>query len=249
MVFGGVRALEAVTVGVPPGEIRGIIGPNGSGKSTLINVVSGYYVPRHGEIRLDGEVISGRSPEQIRAVGLVRTFQNLRLIDEMSVEDNALAGMYLSLTSRGREPLAIASSILGTPTSRKRSRAGRAAVGEALASVGLAHKARARVGGLSYGDQKRLELARAIAMRPRVLILDEPTAGMAVEEAEDLIRMIVALARTQTMSLLLVEHRLELVLEVCDRVTVMDGGSVVTEGDPAHIAADPDVRRIYVGGE
>ncbi|MEU8251455.1 ABC transporter ATP-binding protein [Nonomuraea sp. NPDC048916] len=251
MTFGGVTALDGVSFSVGEGEVVGVIGPNGSGKSTLINVMSGFYRPTGGEVRLGGTVISGRSPEAIRRAGMARTFQNLRLVEEMTVLDNTLAGMYLVATGgRWLTPSWMA-EVAGAVGARRRAREMRASAQDALGKVGLGDKLAFTVGALSYADQKRLELARAIALRPRVLVLDEPTAGMSVEDADTLVRMVASLVETgaQALSLFLVEHRLELVLEVSDRVVVMDGGRLVADGEPASVAADPRVRSIYVGGE
>jgi branched-chain amino acid transport system ATP-binding protein len=257
MSFGGVKALTDVTLQVQPGEVVGVIGPNGSGKSTLINVITGFYRPTAGRVRLDDDTLSGSTPETIRSRGVVRTFQNLRLVQEMSVLDNAIAGLYLKEAGRGGLTLSWLGDFVGSPGARRRSRECEHAARAALDQVGLGDKIHARVSALSYADQKRLELARAIALRPRVLVLDEPTAGMSVEEADELIRMVVRLVASDSdsdsdsehMSLFLVEHRLELVLEVSDRAVVMDGGCVVADGDPGAVAVDPEVRRIYVGGE
>ncbi|MDF5758302.1 ABC transporter ATP-binding protein [Spongiactinospora sp. TRM90649] len=251
MSFGGVAALTDVSFSVGAGEVVGVIGPNGSGKSTLINVMSGFYRPTKGTISLGGTVISGRSPEAIRRAGLARTFQNLRLVAEMTVLDNALAGTFLGLTDGGPLTPRWIADVLGSPGARRRSARMREHAEAALAKVGLGGRLGLRAGVLSYADQKRLELARAIALRPRVLVLDEPTAGMSVEDADEMVRMVTGLARDgeEPLSLFLVEHRLELVLEVSDRVVVMDGGRLVADGDPATVAADPHVRSIYVGGE
>lgn len=251
MRFGGVRALTDVTVQVGAGEVVGVIGPNGSGKSTLINVITGFYKPTHGQVRLDESVLSKLSPEEVRARGVVRTFQNLRLVREMSVLENAVAGLHLMRVGRSGLTVSWIAELLAGSRSRRRARECQENALHALERVGLSSKSRERVSTLSYADQKRLELARAIAMRPRVLVLDEPTAGMSVQEADELVHMLIDLVHdgTPPMSLLLVEHRLELVLEVSTRAVVMDGGRVVVDGTPAAVAADPEVRRIYVGGE
>jgi len=251
MKFGGVTALENLSFSVTDGEIVGVIGPNGSGKSTLINIVTGFYAPSDGAILLDGSQISGRRPETVRELGIVRTFQNLRLVDELTVVENCLAGLYtLSVEGRGLV-LSAFSALFGLPFARKRARGAEQLAREALARVQLEHRLNDRVSELSYAEQKRLEIARSISLKPRFLILDEPTAGMGVEEADHLVRMIVDLARdpSRPMALFLVEHRLELVLDVSDRAIVMDGGKVLADGPSAEIAVNPLVREIYVGGE
>lgn len=251
MHFGGVKALDDVSLGIAPGEVVGVIGPNGSGKSTLINVMTGFYKPTHGTVSLDGRDIAGLKPDVIRARGVVRTFQNLRLVHEMTVLENAVAGLYLRETQGIGLTLSWLAGLVGLPRSRRLRRECEQIARDALDQVGLGDKSAARVSALSYADQKRLEMARAIAMRPRVLVLDEPTAGMSVEEADSLIRMIIDFVRSSAgeVSLFLVEHRLELVLEVSDRAVVMDGGTVIADGDTDDVARDPEVRRIYVGGE
>ncbi|MFI5429599.1 ABC transporter ATP-binding protein [Aeromicrobium sp. UC242_57] len=251
MTFGGVVAVKDVSFSVAPGEIVGVIGPNGSGKSTLINVMTGFYRPTHGSVSLDGETLSGLSPEAIRRAGIARTFQNLRLVQEMSVRENAVAGLYLQITGGRSLTQRWLADMFATPAARRRAAAARDAAELALAQVGLQDKLDQTVSALSYADQKRLELARAIALRPKVLVLDEPTAGMSVDEADELIRMVTALVESdgEPMSLFLVEHRLELVLDVSHRAVVMDGGQVIADGLPDDVARDPHVRSIYVGGE
>lgn len=249
--FGGVRAVENVSFAVADGEMVGVIGPNGSGKSTLVNLITGFYAPSTGDVLLDQRSIAGRPPASIRRDGIVRTFQNLRLVNEMTVLENALAGTYLDSVDGGGLLLNGIRSIVGSPRSRKSSAQCLDNARRALEQVGLQSKQQMRVGNLSYGDQKRLEIARALAIRPRVLILDEPTAGMTELEAEELIGFAAALRTDagQPMCVLLVEHRLELIMQVSDRIVVLDGGRLIADGPPAEIGSDADVRRIYVGGE
>ncbi|MBY4213363.1 ABC transporter ATP-binding protein [Rhodococcus fascians] len=251
MSFGGVVALRDISFAVQPGEVVGVIGPNGSGKSTLVNIMTGFYRPTDGQVTLEGSVISGHSPAGIRRLGVARTFQNLRLVQEMSALDNVTAGTYLDTVESGGMVWQGLSAVIGLTAARRASRRARDAAKSALEVVGMAAKSNISVGNLSYGDQKRLELARAIALRPSVLILDEPTAGMAEDEAEELIGLMSDLAKdgSNSLSLFLVEHRLELVLSVSDRAIVMDGGALIADGVPAEIAVNPDVRRVYVGGE
>lgn len=251
MNFGGLRAIDDVTFHVGSNELVGVIGPNGSGKSTLVNIVTGFYAPTSGSVRLDGDDIAGRSPAAIRGSGVVRTFQNLRLVKEMTVLENALAGTYLDSIAGGGLVLNSLRAIAGLPRARETNRQSNEKARRALELVGLEGKQHMRVDNLSYGDQKRLEIARALAIRPRVLILDEPTAGMAEDEAEELIGMATAL-RANTdhpMCVLLVEHRLELIMQISDRIVVLDGGRLIADGSPQSVGADSYVRRIYVGGE
>lgn len=251
MTFGGVVALDSVSFEVGDSEVVGVIGPNGSGKSTLINVMTGFYRPTAGSVTLDGRRLSGLAPERIRKAGVMRTFQNLRLVQEMSVLDNAVSGLYLQLVDGASLTSRWIAEVLSLPPARRRAAAARNRAVEALEQVGLGDKLDLKVNVLSYADQKRLEIARAIALRPKVLVLDEPTAGMSVDEADELVRMVADLVHESTdpLALFLVEHRLELVLDVSDRAVVMDGGTVIADGLPDDIANDPQVRSIYVGGE
>lgn len=251
MVFGGVVALDGVSLTVKDSAVMGVIGPNGSGKSTLINVMTGFYRPTHGTVTLNGQVLSGESPEAIRRLGVARTFQNLRLVQEMTVLDNAVAGLFLSAIDGRRMASAAISDFFAMPAARRRTRQIRRMAQDSLELVGLKDHIDSRVGDLAYAQQKRLELARAVALRPQVLILDEPTAGMSSDEAEELVDTVVELTRgsDMPMCLFLVEHRLELVLRVSDEVIVMDGGRVLATGTSVEIAKNAEVRRIYVGGE
>jgi branched-chain amino acid transport system ATP-binding protein len=251
MRFGGVVALDDVSFQVGDSEVVGVIGPNGSGKSTLINVMTGFYRPTSGRVLLDDRQLSGMAPDNVRQAGVMRTFQNLRLVREMSVLENALAGLHLELAGGKISTLRWMAEAIGLPKARRRAGNAREKTMAALDQVGLTAKRGMPVSALSYADQKRLEIARAIALRPRVLVLDEPTAGMGVDEADELVRMVVDLVRSEDepMALFLVEHRLELVLDVSDRAIVMDGGRLIASGLPEDIANDPQVRSIYVGGE
>jgi len=250
IAFGGVVALSNVTFAVGPGVVLGVIGPNGSGKSTMVNVITGFYRPTTGSVRMDDVELTGKSPETVRRMGVGRTFQNLRLAREMTALDNTLAGMNLYFAGDGTGVLRIAQSAIGLPSARRRTSAGREMAMEVLERVEMAHRADVKVASMSYGEQKRLELARAIALRPRVLFLDEPTAGLAPHEAEELMQLMAGLARgSDDMTLVLIEHRLQLVLDVSDRVIVLDGGRMIADDTSKNIAKNADVRRIYVGGE
>lgn len=249
--FGGVTALQDVSFSVGDGEVIGVIGPNGSGKSTITNVITGFYAPTAGSVTLDGQLLSGCRPEVVRKSGVVRTFQNLRLVQEMTVLENCLAGLYPLATEGSGLVLSTFAALVGLPSARRTAHMSKELAHVALSRVDLDHRLETRVSELSYAEQKRLEIARSIALRPRFLLLDEPTAGMAVDEAEQLVKMIVRLARDEenSMAVLLVEHRLELVLEVSDRAIVMDGGKVLADGPSGEIATSKVVREIYVGGE
>jgi ABC-type branched-subunit amino acid transport system ATPase component len=248
--FAGVKALDAVSLNVAAGEVVGLIGPNGSGKSTLVNVVSGFLRSDSGEVDLDGRSLVGMSPPAVRREGLVRTFQNLRLIEPLSVLDNLLVGLHLVYTGNRGIYWQWVSSTLRTPAARRRDRQARELARDALAQVGLLELSGARVSELSYGQKKRLELARAIALQPRMLLLDEPTAGMEPHEAHELVELIArVVSESSDRGLLLIEHRLELVVDLCHRLVVLDGGRKVAEGDPRAVASDAEVIRVYIGDE
>ena len=246
--FGGVKALNSVDLEVGPGEIVGLIGPNGAGKSTLVNVITGFLRPEAGKVELNGEDVTGLAPSTVRRRGLSRTFQNLRLYDRLTVLDNVLIGLHLSFTGDRAVYFGWVGGMVGTPKSRRVEREAHATAMAALDAVGLADKAKEVVANLSYGDHKRLELARATALPPAVLLLDEPTAGLAPDEAAELMELFTASVKgTTDRCLVLIEHRLELVLGICDRVAVLDTGVKIADGPPEEIARNVDVLRVYVG--
>lgn len=248
--FAGVVALDSVDLTVGAGEIVGIIGPNGSGKSTLVNVISGFLPPDGGEVLLDGEPLSGLSPTAVRRRGLARTFQNLRLIEPISVLDNLLVGLHLKYTNNNDRYWQWLPATFGGRRARQVDREARELAHRLLEEVGLDHLASERVSNLPYGQKKRLELARAVALEPRMLLLDEPTAGLEPTEAHELVRLLVEVVAASTQrGLLLIEHRLEMVLDLCDRVIVLDSGRKVAEGSSEAIAGDREVIRVYVGDE
>jgi len=240
--FGGVWALDGASFTVREGEVHGLIGPNGAGKTTLLNVVSGLLRPTGGAIRLGNDRIDGRPAHQIAARGVARTFQNIRLFAGLSAAGNVIVGEHL--VRRASLPR----RMLLLPSARAEERAALEAALALLGRVGLRERAFDTAAALSYGEQRRVEIARALARSPRVLLLDEPTAGMnAVEVAavEKLIREVAAEGR----SVLLVEHNVRLVMEVSDRVTVLNFGKVIADGEPKEIANDPEVIAAYLGTE
>jgi branched-chain amino acid transport system ATP-binding protein len=238
--FGGVRAVDGATFRVAPGEVHGLIGPNGAGKTTLINLVSGLLRPTAGAIALEGSPIHGLAPHRIAALGIARTFQNIRLFPDLSARDNVVVGQHL------RRSPSLAGRLLLLPAARAEERAVRERAAALLARVGLAERSREQVKHLSYGEQRRVEIARALAAEPRVLLLDEPTAGMNPVEVQAVAALIRRVA-AEGHSVLLVEHNVRLVMDVCDAITVLNFGKVIAEGPPAEVARDPAVVTAYLG--
>jgi ABC-type branched-subunit amino acid transport system ATPase component len=238
--FGGVRAVDGATFDVAKGEVHGLIGPNGAGKTTLLNLVSGFLAPTAGRIVLGGRDAGGLPPHEVAALGVSRTFQNIRLFPELSARDNVVVGQHL------RRRGSFAARLLLLPGARAEERAAREEAERLLARVGLEDRARAHARHLSYGEQRRVEIARALASAPRLLLLDEPTAGMNPVEVEAVARLIRQVAAAGT-SVLLVEHNVRLVMEVCDRLTVLHFGKVIADGAPAAVARDAAVIAAYLG--
>lgn len=239
--FGGVTALSKVSFEIGEGKIAAIIGPNGAGKTSILNCISGFYRPTSGSIYFNGKLISGLRPYKIAQLGISRTFQNMQLYTGLSTVDNLMAARHIHL-----RPGVITSALYFGSGRRKEIR-NRQIVEEIIDFLEMEAIRHKIVGSLPYGERKKVDLGRALALEPKLLLLDEPMAGMNVEEKEDMARFIIDINELNKIPIILVEHDMGVVMDICKKITVLDFGKKVAEGTPDEIKNDPDVINVYLG--
>jgi branched-chain amino acid transport system ATP-binding protein len=238
--FGGVKAVQNVNFSIDAGIVYSVIGPNGAGKTTLFNLITGVYKPTTGDIRLDGEAIGGKSPNELATRGVARTFQNLQICMNMSAVENVMVGAHLRLDRN------LVKAALRLPGLKKRDRELRAEAAELMAFVGLDKYVAARADAMSYGALKRLEIARALAMKPRLIFLDEPAAGLNPKETIEVDHLVRKIADSGV-TVVLVEHDMKMVMNLSDRILVLNYGKKLAEGTGEEIRKNPDVIAAYLG--
>ena len=242
--FGGLKAVQDLNLEIKKGQIYGLVGPNGAGKTTVFNMITGVYKPTTGKFWLEGENLTGKSQESINHKGIARTFQNIRLFNNMSVIRNVMVGLH----NQPEFKCGVFSSIFRLPAHFKTERAMRARAKEILRIVGLEEERNNLSYNLPYGKQRKLEIARALATNPKLLCLDEPAAGMNPHETEDLMNIVRRIRDEYDITILLIEHDMKFVSGLCDEITVLNFGTVLAQGTPEVALNDPEVVRAYIGG-
>ena len=242
--FGGLKAVQDLNLEIKKGQIYGLVGPNGAGKTTVFNMITGVYKPTTGKFWLEGENLTGKSQESINHKGVARTFQNIRLFNNMSVIRNVMVGLH----NQPEFKCGVFSSIFRLPAHFKTERAMRARAKEILRIVGLEEERNNLSYNLPYGKQRKLEIARALATNPKLLCLDEPAAGMNPHETEDLMNIVRRIRDEYDITILLIEHDMKFVSGLCDEITVLNFGTVLAQGTPEVALNDPEVVKAYIGG-
>ncbi|NLL73236.1 MAG: ABC transporter ATP-binding protein [Clostridiales bacterium] len=239
--FGGLHAVDSFSISIKKGELYGLIGPNGAGKTTVFNLLTGVYKPDMGQILLEGQNITGLSPIEINKAGMARTFQNIRLFDNLSVLDNVKVGLHNEIR------YSTISGILRLPSYRKTEKRMNEEAYKVLEVLGLENEAKNLATNLPYGKQRKLEIARALATNPKMLLLDEPAAGMNPSETDELMEAITQLREIYGITILLIEHDMKLVAGICENIFVLNFGTKLANGAPSEVLNNPEVIKAYLG--